>query len=177
MIDFLFSNPIIIIILIGVISSLLKKKNNKRNQPKSGQSQAPKPIWKEVIREFQDAFEEEKKKLPKTIEQTKTNQLPDSQQKDVDAERKRVAELKRLQQEYEEKHDQEEKSELAMPTVVEIPTSAKVISVPTTHTISDKKSPIYNKEISFGKQELINGIIMSEVLGPPRSKRSVKETR
>lgn len=166
MIDFLFSNPIIIIILIGVISSLLKKKNNKGNQPKSGQPQAPKPIWKEVIREFQDAFEEEKKKLPKTIQEAKNIQLPDSQQKDADEERKRVAELKRLQQEYEEKHDQEEKSELSIPTVVQIPTSSE--------GISDKKSPIYNKEISFGKQELINGIIMSEVLGPPRSKRSVK---
>ena len=49
MFDFYSHNPIIIIILIGVISSLLKKKN-KPNQQKIGQPQAPKPIWKEVIR-------------------------------------------------------------------------------------------------------------------------------
>lgn len=173
MFDFLFSNPIIIIILIGVISSLLKKKN-KGSQPKSGQPQAPKPIWKEVIREFQEEWLEEKKKIPKTIQEAKDIQLPDSKQKDEAAERKRVAELKRLQQEYEEKHHQEVEPEMSTPTVFPMPASAKVIPLATMNTISDKRSPIYNKEISFGKQELIDGIIMSEVLGPPKSKRRLK---
>lgn len=169
MIDFLFSNPIIIIILIGVISSLLKKKNNKENQPKTGQPQAPKPIWKEIVQEFQDAFEEEKNKVPKTIQEAKHIRQPDKE-----AEGKRVAELKRLQQEYDEKHHLEEEPKVPSSTVFPVSATPKGIPVATMNTISDKKSPIYNKDISFGKQELINGIIMSEVLGPPRSKRRLK---
>ena len=102
MFDFLFSNPIIIIILIGVISSLLKKKN-KPNQQKSGQPQAPKPIWKEVIQEIKEEWREEKKKIPKTDVKRRKSVLSADKTK-TEEERKRIAELKRLQQEYEKKH-------------------------------------------------------------------------
>lgn len=108
MFDFLFSNPIIIIILIAVISSLFKKKS-KPNSQKLGQPQAPKPLWKEVIQEFKEALEEEKKKIPKTIQAEPNMEFPDSNQKDEET--KRMAELKRLQQEYDEKQHQEAGSE------------------------------------------------------------------
>lgn len=174
MLEFLFSNPIILIILIGVISSLLKKKNNP-NQKKS-QPQGPKPIWQEVIREVKEEWLEEKKEIPKTIQEAKSvhPSVDDNKSKEK-VERKRIAELKRLQNEYEEKQKYTEVE--SNPRIAAVfPTSASPKDVPVLYvsTISDNDSPIYNKEMTFGKQELINGIIMSEILGPPRSKRSLK---
>ena len=87
---------------------------------------------------------------------------------DEEAERKRVAELKRLQQEYEETENiaRRMKEQHLYCSAVEASLCLK--------TISDMKSPVYNKELSFGKQELVQGIIMSEVLGPPKAKRIYK---
>ena len=175
MFEFLFSNPIILIILIGVISSLLKKKNNS-NQQKSSQPQESKPIWQEVIREVKEEWLEEKKQIPKTIQEAKSVFSPvDDNKSEEEAERKRIAELKRLQNEYEEKQKHTEVQSNPRTAAV-FPTSASAKDVPvlSVSAIADNGSPIYNKEMTFGKQELINGIIMSEVLGPPRSKRSLK---
>ncbi len=174
MFDFLFSNPIIIIILIGVISSLLKKKN-KPNQQKLGQPQAPKPIWKEVIQEIQKELLEEKKKTPKTIQEARSVQYDSSTKSEEEEDTKRIAELKRLQQEYEEKYTYDVEPESNTAPV--FPTPIKVKAAPAASMISDEKSPIYNTKPSFTKQELINGIIMSEILAPPRSKRSLKQSR
>ena len=174
MFDFLFSNPIIIIILIGVISSLLKKKN-KPNQQKLGQPQAPKPIWKEIIQEIQEELLEEKKKTPKTIQEARSVQQDPSTKLEEEGEGKRIAELRRLQQEYEEKYTYDvEPNSHSVPV---FSTPAKVMVAPVASMISDEKSPIYNTKPSFAKQELINGIIMSEILAPPRSKRSLKQSR
>ncbi len=170
MIEFLFSNPIIIIILIGVISSLLKKKS-KPNQQKSGQPQAQKPVWQEVVREIEKEWREEKHKIPKTMQEAKSILV------DKDAERKRVEELKRLQKEYEEQHTREVEPEPHSPAVSPMPDRAMTTPVRSMKTISDGSSPIYNNQPSFGKQELINGIIMSEILGPPRAKRSERQSR
>lgn len=176
MFDFLFSNPIIIIILIGVISSILRKKNNP-NQQKPGQPQAPKPIWKEVIQEVKEEWLEEKKKVPKTIQEAKSIPSFDATKTEEEVERKRIAELKRLQQEYEKKDTSEVEPTSYAPSVFPTAAKAKVAPVASMNVISDEKSPIYNKELSFGKQELINGIIMSEILGPPRSNRHRKQSR
>lgn len=175
MLEFLFSNPIILIILIAVISSLLKKKKNP-NQPKWGQPQAPKPIWKEVIREVKEEWLEEKKQIPKKIQEAKSAlpSVDDSKSKE-NSERKRISELKRLQREYEEKQrGGEVESHPHTAEKFPIPKAAKTVPVAFNNTISDSESPIYNKEMIFSKQELIHGIIMSEVLGPPRSKRRLK---
>lgn len=169
MFDFLFSNPIIIIILIGIISSIFKNRN-KPNQKKTGQPQAPKPVWKEVIREIQEEWLEEKKKTPRPIQEGKRVISTEKNELDAEAERKRVAELKRLQQEYEGIREYSEKDEGAITSIV-------AAESPLLETISDMKSPVYNKELSFGKQELIQGIIMSEVLGPPKAKRMLQQTR
>lgn len=174
MFDFLFSNPIIIIILIGVISSLLKKKNNP-NQQKTGQPQAPKPIWKQVIQEVKEEWLEEKKKIPKTIQEAK--RIPYVDETKTEEERKRIAELKRLQQEHEKKDTSEVGPTSYAPSVFPAATKTKLVPVASMNVISDEKSPVYNKELSFGKQELINGIIMSEILGPPRSNRHRKQSR
>ncbi|CRH75333.1 Uncharacterised protein [Chlamydia trachomatis] len=72
----------------------------------------------------------------------------------------RIAELRRIQQKY----DQERLYQKAKADQL-------------TSTISDKNSPVYRKGPSFGKKQLIDGIIMSEVLGPPRAKRSLQRSR
>ena len=168
MFDFLFSNPIIIIILIGVISSLLKKKNNP-NQQKTGQPQAPKPIWKQVIQEVKEEWLEEKKRFQRRFKRQKEFLLLTIQKR-----KKKESGLRSLNacnKNMREKDTSEVGPTSYAPSVFPIATKTKLVPVASLNVISDEKSPVYNKELSFGKQELINGIIMSEVLGPPRSKR------
>lgn len=161
MFDFLFSNPIIIIILIGVISSMLKKRN-KPDQKKVGVPQKPKPAWKEVIQDLQKEWMEEEKKRQKPIREAEPVIVADL----TEEERKRIAELKRLQQEYE-----------GVGQSITKEVSPVFGNTDALQTISDEQSPIYSKGLSFGKQEVLNGIIMAEVLGRPRAKRSLHQTR
>lgn len=169
MIEFIFSHPIILVILIGVISSIVKKKN-KPIQKKQGQ--APKSTWQEIIGEIQKAWMGEKEKTSKPLK--KKNVLPaQTIEIDEETEQKRIAELKRLQQEYDLKQGGESEPhnlpDFPVPSAAKYSKSSKVIS--------DEGSPVYHKDLSFRKQNLINGIIMSEVLGPPRAKKSIRESR
>lgn len=163
MFEFLFENPFLLIILIGILSSMFKKKKEP-NRTSPRQPEAPKKKWQEVIQEIQEEWEEQTTAKP--IQEAKPVQPAESVEIQEEDER-RIAELKRLQQAYEEQQKRERESETAIstPSIV----AAKVIS--------DDQSPVYHKELSFGKQELINGIIMSEVLGPPRAKRSLRQSR
>ncbi|AZV44438.1 MULTISPECIES: hypothetical protein [Peribacillus] len=165
MFEFLFENPFLLIILIGILSSMFKKKKEP-NRTSPRQPEAPKKKWQEVIQEIQEEWEE--KTTAKPIQEAKPVQSAEAVEVQEEDER-RIAELKRLQQAYEEQQKRERESETAVSTPSIASAAAKVIS--------DDQSPVYHKELSFGKQELINGIIMSEVLGPPRAKRSLRQSR
>ncbi|MEH6946688.1 hypothetical protein V7068_06350 [Bacillus sp. JJ634] len=162
MFEFLFENPFLLIILIGILSSMFKKKKEP-NRTSPRQPEAPKKKWQEVIQEIQ-----EEKPTAKPIQEAKPVQSTESVEIQEEDER-RIADLKRLQQAYEEQQKRERESETAISTPSIASAAAKVIS--------DNRSPVYHKELSFGKQELINGIIMSEVLGPPRATRSLRQSR
>ena len=163
MFEFLFENPFLLIILIGILSSMFKKKKEP-NRTSPRQPEAPKKKWQEVIQEIQEEWEE--KTTAKPIQEAKPVQSAEAVEIQEEDER-RIAELKRLQQAYEEQQKRERESETAISTP----------SIAAAKVISDDRSSVYHKELSFGKQELINGIIMSEVLGPPRAKRSLRQSR
>ena len=60
-----------------------------------------------------------------------------------------------MQQEYEKKDTSEVDSNSYAPSVFPAATQTKLVPVASMNAISDEKVPFYNKELSFGKQELI----------------------
>ncbi|MGE7605487.1 hypothetical protein ACQKML_02660 [Peribacillus frigoritolerans] len=159
-IDFFLKNPFLIIVLIGILTSMLGKKK----QPQDPNT-PPKKKWQEVMQELQGEMQQgNQQQRPAPAPVRKVEQQP-AQAAEVTDEttneaNKRIAELRRLQQKY----DQERLYQKAKADQL-------------TSTISDNNSPVYRKRPSFGKKQLIDGIIMSEVLGPPRAKRSLQRSR
>ncbi|OIK13098.1 hypothetical protein [Bacillus sp. MUM 13] len=43
--------------------------------------------------------------------------------------------------------------------------------------IRDESSPVYRQDLAFTREKLAEGIILAEVLGPPRSKRTLRQVR
>jgi hypothetical protein len=43
--------------------------------------------------------------------------------------------------------------------------------------IRDESSPVYRQDLAFTREKLAEGIILAEVLGPPRSKRTLQQVR
>lgn len=162
LIQFFLSNPYLLIILIGVVTSMLgRKKQQQPNNPNN----PPKKRWQDVMQEFQGEMpqkEQRKTPLPASVKKVEkhivqSTEIVDETKAQAD---KRIAELRRLQQKYE--HERVEQK-------------AKADQI--TSAISDNGSPVYHKGPSFTKKHLIDGIIMSEVLGPPRAKRSLQSSR
>ncbi|MFD9627808.1 hypothetical protein [Peribacillus muralis] len=162
-IDFFLGNPFLIIILIGIVSSMLgRKKKLQENEAPNG---PPKKKWQEVMRELQGDMQGNQQQGPAPAPVRKVGQQAPQAAEIIDETKneanKRIAELRRLQQKY----DQERLYQ-----------KAKADSI-TISAISDNRSTVYHKGPSFGKKQLIDGIIMSEVLGPPRAKRSLQRSR
>lgn len=158
-IDFFLENPFLIIVLIGVLTSMLgKKKTQDPNTP-------PKKKWQEVMRELQGEMpqgNQQQKHAPPPVRKVEHQaaQAVEVIDETKNEANKRITELRRLQQRY----DQDRLYQKAKADQL-------------TSTISDNNSPVYRKGPSFGKKQLIDGIIMSEVLGPPRAKRSLHRSR
>ncbi|MEL7567389.1 MAG: hypothetical protein AAGU27_21275 [Dehalobacterium sp.] len=57
--------------------------------------------------------------------------------------------------------------------VLEPPVFQDAVSERTTLSFNDR-SPIYHPQLSFGRQAVVKGIIMSEILQPPRAKRPIR---
>ncbi|AOH55756.1 hypothetical protein ABE28_015450 [Peribacillus muralis] len=162
-IDFFLGNPFLIIILIGIVSSMLGRK--KQSQQTDAPNGPPKKKWQEVMRELQGEMQgDQQQGRPAPAPVRKAEQQAPQAAEIIDETKneanKRIAELRRLQQKY----DQERLYQ-----------KAKADNIAS--SISDHVSPVYRKGPSFGKKQLIDGIIMSEVLGPPRAKRSLQRSR
>jgi uncharacterized Zn finger protein len=159
-IDFFLKNPFLIIVLIGILTSMLgkKKKPQDPNTP-------PKKKWQEVMQELQGEMQQgnqQQRPAPAPVRKVEQQaaQAAEVIDETTNEANKRIAELRRLQQKY----DQERLYQKAKADQL-------------TSTIADNNSPVYRKGPSFGKKQLIYGIIMSEVLGPPRAKRSLHRSR
>ncbi|MBD8587819.1 hypothetical protein IFT92_08350 [Peribacillus simplex] len=158
-IDFFLKNPFLIIVLIGILTSMLGKKKQAQDP-----NTPPKKKWQEVMRELQGEMQGDQQQRPAPApvrkvepQAAQTVEVVDETKNEAN---ERIAELRRIQQKY----DQERLYQKAKADQL-------------TSTISDKNSPVYRKGPSFGKKQLIDGIIMSEVLGPPRAKRSLQRSR
>ncbi|MGG0413032.1 hypothetical protein [Peribacillus simplex] len=158
-IDFFLKNPFLIIVLIGILTSMLGKKKQAQDP-----NTPPKKKWQEVMRELQGEMQGDQQQRPAPAPVRKVEQQAAQAVEVIDETKseanERIAELRRIQQKY----DQERLNQKAKADQL-------------TSTISDKNSPVYRKGPSFGKKQLIDGIIMSEVLGPPRAKRSLQRSR
>lgn len=158
-IDFFLKNPFLIIVLIGILTSMLGKKKQAQDP-----NTPPKKKWQEVMRELQGEMQGDQQQRPAPApvrkvepQAAQTVEVVDETKNEAN---ERIAELRRIQQKY----DQERLYQKAKADQL-------------TSTISDKNSPVYRKGPSFGKKQLIDGFIMSEVLGPPRAKRSLQRSR
>ncbi|MBT2645993.1 hypothetical protein J7E52_04495 [Bacillus sp. ISL-34] len=158
-IDFFLKNPFLIIVLIGILTSMLGKKKQAQDP-----NTPPKKKWQEVMRELQGEMQGDQQQRPAPAPVRKVDQQATQAVEVIDETKneanERIAELRRIQQKY----DQERLYQKAKADQL-------------TSTISDNNSPVYRKGTSFGKKQLIDGIIMSEVLGPPRAKRSLQRSR
>ncbi|MEP9406993.1 hypothetical protein ABKP09_11795 [Peribacillus frigoritolerans] len=158
-IDFFLKNPFLIIVLIGILTSMLGKKKQAQDP-----NTPPKKKWQEVMQELQGEMQGDQQQRPAPAPVRKVEQQAAQAVEVIDETKneanERIAELRRIQQKY----DQERLYQKAKADQL-------------TSTISDNNSPVYRKGPSFGKKQLIDGIIMSEVLGPPRAKRSLQRSR
>ncbi|QNK48065.1 hypothetical protein H7F28_22910 [Brevibacterium sp. PAMC23299] len=159
-IDFFLKNPFLIIVLIGILTSMLGKKKQAQDP-----NIPPKKKWQEVMQELQGEMQQgnqQQRPAPAPVRKVEQQaaQAAEVIDETTNEANKRIAELRRLQQKY----DQERLYQKAKADQL-------------TSTIADNNSPVYRKGPSFGKKHLIDGIIMSEVLGPPRAKRSLQRSR
>lgn len=152
LLDFLFDNPFLLIILIGIISSLLKK-DKKEDRKKPRGTLEPKPFVEGKRLPEPEIFRIPKEKPVQKVEVPRTKAIEkDYVNKKKEAE-KRITALKEQQS----KILEEERGSVATHNT---PTHQKKAE------LSKSDTPM-----SFNEGNLIEGIIMSEVLGPPRSKR------
>ena len=162
-IDFFLKNPFLIIVLIGILTSMLGKK--KQPQQFDDPNTPPKKKWQEVMQELQGEMQQgnqQQRPAPAPVRKVEQQaaQAAEVIDETTNEANKRIAELRRLQQKYDKER---------------LYQKAKADQL--TSTIADNNSPVYRKGPSFGKKQLIDGIIMSEVLGPPRAKRSLQRSR
>lgn len=149
--DLLFSNLPIIIIVIGVISSFLGKWKTSSPEGKAKRKKIPE-IFKEAVEEHYP----EKKSTPKKHQsRQRDSRHPDRNPREILKETSDgiAGKLNQARMDVEQKLPDQEKR----PAI--------------THKSKEvHKIPEYKADLHFDRQKLIDGIIMSEVLGPPKSR-------
>jgi len=157
LIDFFVRNPWLLIIVIGIVSSLSGKKKKPEQQQGPTQSVQParpqqRPTVREVYRQAMQEISEASKPQVAEAELLIEDELARNQEQKAELERAKL---------YQIKQQQLEKSK-----------AAKLVL-----PIEDDSSPIYNTNLQFNQQRLADGIIMSEVLGPPRARKNMHRSR
>lgn len=167
LIDLVLGNLWLIVIVIGIVSSIFGKKGDAGRQ---GQERSPsrpsvpgeeggqpqRMTMREVYR--QAIGELEKQMSPESEAQVRESRVPDVQTEPKTEVLKRAeAELRASEQK--RKQAEARSQQLGRPA------------------ISDEESPIYVKDMEFGRDRLAEGIILSEVLGAPRSRKPHKSRR
>ncbi|RFU61335.1 hypothetical protein [Bacillus sp. V59.32b] len=106
--------------------------------------------------------EAKRKRIPEVIKETLGEYFPE-EQKPKPISRKNIQE-KKVPNEIEVKLQQaREITEQKLSEVRKSPVFYQ-------DSIDDSQSPIYKPDLKFDRQKLVDGIIMAEVLGPPKSK-------
>ncbi|WP_163101900.1 hypothetical protein [Peribacillus alkalitolerans] len=149
-IEVLTSNPFIIIILIGFISSLFKRFKATPEPP--AKKSRPAKIPDITIEDYFPV-------QPKKVEQ----------KKEISTYHQEV--LKKLKEKTNSEAEEEEKISSGM-----VPSFIKVEPKPIQVPVPTRLDHLPSKP-QFSRNKLVEGIILSEVLGPPRSKKPYFRTR
>lgn len=163
-----------VIIIVGIISSLFgkdKKEASKKNHREFDSNPRPtaQPVQKRSVKEMKRTIEEAFPKNIKEIKRAFEESYPKEVKEIKDMHPNTVKELQTTVQSvvesdtYQELLNQQEKWAREAAALEE-----KAIAI----TQVSKQASAHSKELqAFHKNELVNGLIMSEVLGPPKSKR------
>jgi len=155
--EFFFENPILVIVLIGLISSFFrKKKDNPEIQGRTptdaggGQNKRPPSPFDEA----RDIFKE----LSRSLQEPQSKPVPRrTMEKQFQSKRKTETSQERMEQ----------------------PTAAGMDVAETKPIRNEMKRPpiglepkaVPNKELKVQEEQLIDAIIWSEIIGPPRAKK------
>jgi cell division protein FtsN len=156
----LFNNPIIFIILVAVISSLFKKKKENSNDP-NGQKKSSNPMENKRSQpnnpfdEIKDLFREMTGSL------SDGTGTPKEKMRDLYSEERKVAQQKEVELNQQRSTDWE-------------PEPLKSVG---SHLLPINQEKSKDKEIELNETKLVDAVIWSEILGPPRAKKPYKYTR
>ncbi|WP_147532403.1 hypothetical protein [Bacillus marasmi] len=158
--EFFFDNPFILVILIGIISSLFKK--NKEAQQEKQKGNKPKPVRTE------EAPAPVRKNRPSRAQQQNPSKSPRSKQP---RQTSRERDLAR-----ENQTDVMDQRYAALKIHQEEPyhTNSAMESAPTQERNLIYRDDEQNKQrtLNVDSNALVDGLIWSEVLGPPRAKKA-----
>jgi hypothetical protein len=147
--QFIFENPIFIIIIIGMITSLIKKRKSAGGS-EVNQESPKEPEWKKWI-DFPQTFEEGRADVtrPQREESTNTSKL--------------------AQEYYELKNPSGRQSERSNVMKTSTPNKQETS---TRTVVKDEVKESVDFDLSPSKENIIDGIIWAEILGPPRAIKS-----
>lgn len=148
--EFLLENPFILIALIAFISSFFKKKKEE------------KPV----------------KQTPRSVQQERRTQAERTSADSALAEklqeeyRQQEEKAKRIEEEYRQRKQQAEESMKALQNQRRAAErkASKIAKTASNTNAEHRKEPSGAGSFEFRKKSLVDGIIWSEILGPPRSK-------
>ena len=155
LIDFILDNAFLLVIILGAISSVLGK-SSKKEADSLPERQKQRPTVTQTLKDYQRKYEE-------TIEQSKRAMgdygLPETPRETM--QQAAEAEISSAMDEYLEKQEELRRKAEAMERKID-----RIKHVPSGVPAKPKKMG------TFSKNPVVNGLIMAEVLGPPKSKRS-----
>jgi Fe2+ transport system protein B len=151
--DLLFENPFIIVVLIGIISSLFNRMKSSAEEPKR---QPVRPVQNRPA-QAQSTTMEEKIERPYVHREEKSVMVTDTPLNEIQekyAEKKKAAE-ERLKQLEQQKAVTEKRAARMNSQVTRV-----------VHKQSSR-----SERLSPNKEKLVDAVVWSEILGPPRAKR------
>ncbi|AND41556.1 MULTISPECIES: hypothetical protein [Cytobacillus] len=148
--EFLLENPFILIALIAFISSFFKKK--KEEKPVK---QTPRSVQQE------QRAQAERTSADSALAETLKEEYRQQEEK-----------AKRIEEEYRQRKQQAEESMKALQNQRRAAErkASKIAKTASNTNAEHRKEPSGAGSFEFRKQSLADGIIWSEILGPPRSK-------
>jgi hypothetical protein len=154
--EIFFDNPIIFIILVAVISSLFRKKKESSRDPK-GQRRTNQPLDKSPS-QTQTSFDEVREVF-KELSRSFSNPTTSSNRK---RENPSHEEIKGVNQQVEELNQSNMAESLQS-------------DVPILQTVMEEKQR--DKVIELDETKLVDAVVWSEILGPPRAKKPYRKIR
>jgi TolA-binding protein len=162
--EFLLENPFILIALIAFISSFFKKK--KEEKPVK---QTPRSVQQEQRAQAERTSADSA--LAETLKEEYRQQ--EEKAKRIEEEyRQQEEKAKKMEEEYRQRKQQAEESMKALQNQRRAAErkASKIAKTASNTNAEHRKEPSGAGSFEFRKQSLADGIIWSEILGPPRSK-------